>query len=116
MSRDGQHAGPAGPWPPAARHAARDPWRAGLGALIAVAGLLLSPRPGACADWPTWGGRSARNMVCREVGLPDLRDVANVRWQALRGHRSVRWRFKLSGCTYDTPTVAGGSDRSIRRS
>ena len=60
------------------------------------------------ASWPTWGGDGGRNMVSPEAHLPDLRDVAKVRWHELPGHPSVRWSYELSGCTYGTPTVAGG--------
>jgi outer membrane protein assembly factor BamB len=72
----------------------------------AVVAALAAAAP--ADDWPVWGGRNDRNMVSPETHLPDLADEANTPWQKLHETPLVRWRHKLEGTTYGTPTVAGG--------
>ncbi len=61
-------------------------------------------------DWPQWGGRSERNMVSGEQGLPDLRPRDGQPTASLNepGNPYVKWKVKLVASTYGNPTVADG--------
>lgn len=64
-----------------------------------------------CDDWPQWGGRSERNMVSTEKGLPDLRPPEGQQAMSLSDPANpyVKWKVKLSANTYGNPTVVGAS-------
>jgi len=61
-------------------------------------------------DWPQWGGRSERNMVSDEKGLPDLRPPEGQQAMSLSDPANpyVKWKVKLTANTYGNPTVADG--------
>jgi outer membrane protein assembly factor BamB len=61
-------------------------------------------------DWPQWGGRSERNMVSGEKGLPDLRPLDGQEVMSLSDPANpyVKWKVRLAASTYGNPTVAGG--------
>ena len=70
----------------------------------------ISSAAAQCDDWPQWGGRSERNMVSSEKGLPDLRPPEGRQAMSLSDPANpyVRWKVKLSANTYGNPTVADG--------
>jgi outer membrane protein assembly factor BamB len=75
---------------------------------IAFVALILAVTGSQAADWPSWGGKPSRNMVCETArGLPD--------WYALGGSnadpaamRNVKWCAKLGDCTCGSPVVSQG--------
>ena len=51
-------------------------------------------------DWPMWGGRSDRNMVSLETGIPRT-------WNTEDG-TNIKWVAELGSQSYGNPVVAGG--------
>ena len=64
------------------------------------------------ADWPQWGGTSAKNMVSDERGLPEafLPGDKDTRSGTIRPGtaKNVRWARKVCDQTFSTPVVAEG--------
>ncbi len=73
-------------------------------------GMALWSAAAPADDWPQWGGRSERNMVSGEKGLPDLRPRDGQEAANLNDPASpyVKWKHKLVASTYGNPTVANG--------
>jgi len=73
-------------------------------------GMALWSAAAPAGDWPQWGGRSERNMVSGEKGLPDLRPRDGQEAANLNDPASpyVKWKHKLVASTYGNPTVANG--------
>jgi outer membrane protein assembly factor BamB len=64
------------------------------------------------ADWPTWGGTAARNMISEEKGLPVELEPGKKKAGSdeidLATTKNVSWVAKLGGQSYGTPSIAGG--------
>src|SRR5690349_18567052 len=80
--------------------------RGGVGLLLALGTLAFS------ADWPQWGGRSARNMYSPEKGLPD--NFGKVEFKPgtedieVKAVKNLKWAVKLGSQSYGNVTVAAG--------
>lgn len=85
--------------------------RTTLAALLAPAALAAA-LPVVAADWPTWGGTPARNMVSAETNLPADAKPGKVNDDTgevdLKDAQHVAWAAKLGSQTYGNPVVAGG--------
>ncbi len=82
--------------------------------LAAIGGLLFASwiAPGYGAEWPQWGGSSARNNVSDAENLPTQWDVGQFdfktgEWQA-DSAENILWVAKLGSESYSTPVIAGG--------
>lgn len=82
--------------------------------LLALLGLGLALTPGtlSAGEWPQWGGRSERNMISDEKGLPEA-FVPGTKRPNGEGidpatTKNVKWTARLGSFAYGNPTVAGG--------
>jgi len=77
---------------------------------LGLFGMALWSAAAPAGDWPQWGGRSERNMVSGEKGLPDLRLRDGQEAASLNDPASpyVKWKHKLVASTYGNPIVANG--------
>jgi len=68
--------------------------------------------PASAADWPQWGGRDGRNMVCDAKGLPDSfvpgKKRPNGEGIDSETTENVKWTARLGLLAYGNPTVADG--------
>jgi len=91
---------------------ARRLWQVACG-LLWIGGLLLVlPAAAMGADWPQWGGRSERNFVSDERGLPAAFNPAGEKAEGGKKvpvpAENIKWIAKLGSQTYGNPTVSGG--------
>jgi outer membrane protein assembly factor BamB len=75
--------------------------------LLATA-LAVWPAMARAADWTQWCGKSDRNMVSAETGLPDRFDETTGASTDSNGLQNVKWVVRLGGGAYGSPIVAGG--------
>ena len=78
-----------------------------------VACVLLTPlSPLHAADWPQWGGTTAKNMVSHEKHLPATFEPGTKGTQGegvlLETTRNVAWAARTGNFSCSTPAVAGG--------
>ena len=78
-----------------------------LAAVLAASSVCVQ-----AADWPTWGGTPARNMISEEKGLPVELEPGKKKAGSdeidLATTKNVAWVAKLGGQSYGTPSIAGG--------
>ena len=78
-----------------------------LAAVLAASSVCVQ-----AADWPTWGGTPARNMISDEKGLPVELEPGKKKAGSdeidLATTKNVAWVAKLGGQSYGTPSIAGG--------